>query len=123
MLNFTATIFKDAGSSLSPNASSIMVGVIQLIGSAIATMLVEKCGRKFMMTISALGTSMGLATFGFYALMHSKGYDMENLKFVPLLSFSLMIFIANLGVLTLPFLILSEISHPKVSIFINFPPN
>ena len=114
MITFTATIFKEAGSSLSPIASSIIVGIIQIIGSMFATVLVERCGRKMMMSISALGTSMGFAIFGFYALLQSQGYNMENLKFVPLFAFSLIIFIANLGILTLPFLILSEISHPKV---------
>lgn len=114
MITFTATIFKEAGSSLSPIASSIIVGIIQIIGSMFATVLVERCGRKMMMSISALGTSMGFAIFGFYSLLQSQSYNMENLKFVPLFAFSLIIFIANLGILTLPFLILSEISHPKV---------
>ncbi|KAJ6621565.1 Facilitated trehalose transporter Tret1, partial [Pseudolycoriella hygida] len=46
MLNYTATIFKDAGSSLSPNMSAIVVGVIQLIGAYISTFLVDRAGRK-----------------------------------------------------------------------------
>lgn len=120
MITFTATIFKEAGSSLSPIASSIIVGIIQIIGSMFATVLVERCGRKMMMSISALGTSMGFAIFGFYALLQGQGYNMDNLKFVPLFAFSLIIFIANLGILTLPFLILSEISHPKVSKFFHY---
>lgn len=117
MITFTGSIFKEAGSTLSPNASSIVVGIIQIFGSLFATVLVEKCGRKFMMGISALSTSLGLVALGIFVLMQTKGYEMENLRFVPLLSFSFMIFVANLGVLTLPFLILSEISHPKVKSF------
>lgn len=46
MLNYTATIFEEAGSTMSPNMSAIVVGVIQLIGSYVATNLVEKAGRK-----------------------------------------------------------------------------
>lgn len=119
MITFTGSIFKEAGSSLEPNTSSIVVGIIQIVGSLCATVLVEKCGRKIMMTISALSTSLGLVTLGIYALMQTKGYEMQNLRFVPLLSFSFMIFVANLGVLTLPFLIISEISQPKVNL-LNF---
>lgn len=114
MITFTGTIFKEAGSSLSPNASSIIVGIIQIFGSLLATALVEKCGRKLMMSISALSTSLGHIILGFYALMQAKGFEMENMRFVPLFAFSFMIFVANLGILTLPFLILSEIVHPKV---------
>lgn len=46
MLNYTASIFKEAGSTMSPNMSAIFVAVIQLLGSYIATNLVERAGRK-----------------------------------------------------------------------------
>lgn len=46
MLQYTAQIFADAGSSLSPNVSAIFVGVVQLIGSSVATNLVDRAGRK-----------------------------------------------------------------------------
>lgn len=46
MLNYTATIFQEAESNMSPNVSAIIVGVIQLLGSYIATNLVERTGRK-----------------------------------------------------------------------------
>lgn len=46
MLNYTATIFAEAGSDLSPNMSAIVVGIIQLIGSCITVMLVDRAGRK-----------------------------------------------------------------------------
>lgn len=46
MLNYTAQIFKEAGSTISPNICAIIVGVIQLVGSYAATNLVERAGRK-----------------------------------------------------------------------------
>lgn len=46
MLNYTSNIFKEAGSNMSPNMSAIIVGVIQLLGSYVATNLVERAGRK-----------------------------------------------------------------------------
>lgn len=46
MLQYTANIFKDAGSNMSPNMSAIFVGVIQLLGSYAPAYLVEKAGRK-----------------------------------------------------------------------------
>lgn len=117
MLNFTASIFQQSGSTLSPNMSSIIVGVIQILGSIFPTIFVDRVGRKMMMSVSALGTSIGLSVLGCYALMQSKGFEVNSLNWIPLASFSFVIFIANWGVLTLPFLIVSEISHPKVRIF------
>lgn len=46
MLSYTATIFKESGSNLSPNKSAIIVGVIQLAGGYCSTLLVERAGRK-----------------------------------------------------------------------------
>lgn len=46
MLSYTASIFQESGSNLSPNMSAIVVGVIQLAGAYCSTFLVEKAGRK-----------------------------------------------------------------------------
>lgn len=46
MLNYTANIFKEAGSNMTPNVAAILVGVIQLFGSYAATVLVDRTGRK-----------------------------------------------------------------------------
>lgn len=46
MLNYTVVIFKEAGSMLDPNLVPIVVGVIQLSGSYLATILSDRIGRK-----------------------------------------------------------------------------
>lgn len=46
MINYTATIFAESGSDISPNLSAIIVGFIQLIGTLAATQLVDRAGRK-----------------------------------------------------------------------------
>lgn len=114
MMNFTSTIFKESGSNLSPNVSAIIVGGIQIIGSMLPTLLVDRLGRKMMMGISASGTSIGLCIYGVYTMLKSEGFDVEAFNWIPLVAFSAVIFISNTGVMTLPFMIVSEISHPKV---------
>lgn len=114
MMTATATIFKESGSNLSPNISSIIVGGIQIIGSMFPTLLVDRLGRKMMMGLSAFGTSMGLGILGGYTFLKSESFNLESFTWIPLVAFSFVIFIANWGVMTLPFMIVSEISHPKV---------
>lgn len=46
MLNYTANVFEEAGSNMSPNTSAIVVGVIALFGSYVSTNLVDRAGRK-----------------------------------------------------------------------------
>lgn len=114
MLNFTATIFQQSGSTLSPNVSSIIIAGIQIVGSLLPTLLVDKLGRKMLMGTSAFGTSLGLTVLGVYTLLKSEGINVESCNWIPLLAFSFVILIANLGLMTLPFMIVSELSHPKV---------
>lgn len=117
LLFFVSTIFKYSGSNLSPNTSSIIVGVIQLIGCYCSTLLVDKAGRKILISTSAFGISLGMLVFATYSYLDGLGYDLSLFKWIPLVSFSFTLFIANLGVLTLPFLVTSEliITLPNVS--------
>lgn len=46
MLSYTAIIFEEAGSSMSPNMSAIVVGALQLLGSYVSMLLVDRTGRK-----------------------------------------------------------------------------
>ena len=46
MLSYGAKIFKAVGSVVSPNLSVVVVGVVQLFGTFIATILVDRAGRR-----------------------------------------------------------------------------
>lgn len=46
MLQYTENIFQDAGSSMSPAVSAIVVAAILVLGSSFSTFLVDRAGRK-----------------------------------------------------------------------------
>lgn len=46
LVNYTASIFKVAGTTLKPNTAAMIVGGIQLIGSFLASILIDRAGRK-----------------------------------------------------------------------------
>lgn len=46
ILAYTAYVFREAGSNLSPNLSAIVIGVILVIGVIISLSLVDRLGRK-----------------------------------------------------------------------------
>lgn len=46
MLYYTSNIFQDAGSTISPNVSSIIVGAIQIFGCLVTASLIDRAGRR-----------------------------------------------------------------------------
>lgn len=115
MINYTATIFAESGSSMTPNMSAIIVGIIQCIGAYCATVLVDKAGRKVLIGGSGLGACIGLSTMGGYMALKERGYSMEGFTWVPVTCFSFVIFIASVGILSLAFLVMAELIPEKVS--------
>lgn len=51
---YTATIFEDTGSNITPNMSAIVIGLIQLAGSCLAMNLVDRYGRKVMTNVDEI---------------------------------------------------------------------
>ncbi|XP_037039592.1 facilitated trehalose transporter Tret1-like [Bradysia coprophila] len=108
MLNYSAIIFQETGSSMSPNMSAIVIGSIQLVGSIVTTNLVDRAGRKVLYVVSTTGTAFGQIILASYMMLKSMGYNVEAYNFVPITCFSLVLFLAAWGILTLPFLVIAE---------------
>lgn len=107
-------IFVEAGSTLSPQISSIIVAVIQMSGSYMATFLVEKAGRKLLIICSSFGAAMCLTVMGIYALAKARGCDVEEYNWLPLFCLSGVVFIAAHGSASLPYVVVCEILGQKV---------
>lgn len=67
--------------------------------------------------ISSIGTAFGLITLGFYMMLKSWGVDIETFNWIPITSFSFVILIASFALLTLPFLVISEVMPEKIKDF------
>lgn len=112
LTNYLTTIFKEAGSTLTPNQSSIVVVLVQLIASFLAMTLVDRIGRKFLLVFSAFGNSIALICSGLYTLYSDQ---LISYKWIPILTFSLAIFVQMMGITLLYTLLLNEILPKKVS--------
>lgn len=112
-INYTAEIFAQSGSSLSPSVSAIIVAFIQLFGSVVSTLITERLTRKTLYVLSCCGTIFGLFTFGMHGFL-STLTDVSQFNWIPIVSMSFVIFIASVGLMPLTFTILSEILPLKV---------
>lgn len=52
MMNYTNKIFEDAGSTLPSNTASIIVASVQLFANFVSMVLVDRAGRKILISIS-----------------------------------------------------------------------
>lgn len=111
--NYASLMLEISGSALSVDVSTIILAVAQIFGGLISTQLGDTFGRKTISKISLIGAAFGLFIFAGYSYMHHYGYDVSNVKWLPVLCFSFIMFITSAGILSLANTCAVE----------NFPPN
>lgn len=60
---------------------------------------------------------MGFITLGTYVMLKSWQYNVDEYSWIPVASFGFVIFIASWAILTLPYLVISEILPEKIKDF------
>ncbi|XP_031619245.1 facilitated trehalose transporter Tret1-like [Contarinia nasturtii] len=84
-------------------------GVFVIIPLFLSEIACDQAGRKFLFLVSTFGTALGLITLRVYMMLKTWKYNVEELNWIPIASFSFVIFVASCAILTLPFLVISEI--------------
>lgn len=112
--NYAATIFHETGSTINPNLSSIVMGSSQLVGTIVASSLVDRVGRKLLLLVSTIGSVITLCITGVYCFMAKNEYDVSALNMLPVVSLSAFIFITSIGMNPVPYIIVSEVLPQKV---------
>jgi len=69
VVSFAVQIFKDAGSEIDENLSSILIGVIQVVGTGTAILIVDRFGRKILLAISACIMCLATAALGIFFVL------------------------------------------------------
>lgn len=109
-----SNIFKECGSSIDPNTSTIIVGILQICGTYTAALLVDTYGRKILMLWSTGGMAFGLSLFGLFTNF-ALVIDMKPYSIVPIVLMGIVVFLGNMGLIALTFVILVEIFPHKVN--------
>ncbi|XP_019754526.2 facilitated trehalose transporter Tret1 isoform X1 [Dendroctonus ponderosae] len=118
VLFYTNKIFQQSGGSLSPGQCSILVGAVQVIASLITTVLIDRAGRKILLTVSSLAMSICLAALGLY-FYFSNFMNLRALSFVPLVSVTGFMASFSIGFGPIPWMIMGEILSPKSRTFLS----
>ena len=93
---------------------NIIIGSVQVIVTGLATIFIDKVGRRVLLITSALFMMISLYGLGFYFwYLH---YDSEfamKISFLPLASLCTYIIAFSIGIGPVPWLIMSELYSPE----------
>lgn len=106
---YANSIFKDAGSTLSPDISAIIIGAIQVIVTYVSSILVDKAGRRILLLVSAAVMAACQGMLGYYFYLKEGGSDVSSLAMIPLGSVALFIVIFSLGLGPIPWMMAGEV--------------
>lgn len=115
MISNTETIFKMSGSSLSPNASSIIVATMQILGSVVAMFLVERAGRRLLILLSCVGMCVCHCVIGTFCYLQTLQYDVSAYSWIPVVALSTFILVYSFGMGNGPVVVMSEIFSRDVA--------
>lgn len=101
---YTVQIFKDAGSTIDENLCTIIVGVVNFIATFIATVLIDRLGRKILIYISFVAMIITLFVLGTFFYYKNNGADVSHLGWLPLASFVIYVTGFSLGMGPIPWL-------------------
>ncbi|KAH8413855.1 hypothetical protein KR222_010139 [Zaprionus bogoriensis] len=111
---YTVQIFKDAGSTIDGNVCTIIVGIVNFAATFIATLLIDRAGRKILLYVSNVAMILTLFVLGGFFYCKDKGMDTSNVGWLPLSCFVVYILGFSLGFGPIPWLMMGEILPAKI---------
>lgn len=114
--NYSSKVFEDSGSSLDPGMSAVIMIIIQVFATLLATSMVDKLGRRSLLIGSSIGATIGLIIMGVFTFCAEHGYSVGAWNWVPIATVSFYVFSAYIGLLPLVFVVIMEVLPAKVNI-------
>ncbi|KAK8763479.1 hypothetical protein V5799_033915 [Amblyomma americanum] len=111
---YSVKIFESSGSAMSAADCAILLGVVQVVASLAASLLIDRAGRRCLMLVSSLAVSASLVVLGlfYYYKDLDDGAFRERYSYVPLASLTVYIAAFCLGVGPVPWVVMGEILSP-----------
>lgn len=115
IMAFIGPIFDITGSKIPTDLSIILVSMIQLISNIISSLFIEKLGRKPLLLISTIGTSLTLAALGtFFYLKDGGSQYVPSLFWLPVTCLTVYMIAFSIGLCNVPLTIVSEVFPSNV---------
>lgn len=116
-VTYTGSILETTGTSVNPYTSTIIFGVVQIVGCLFTTHLVDKWGRKVLLIISLSGIVMGQTALSVFMYLREFDCDLSMFGWLPVTSLSFVIFMGFVGIVPLSTICTVEALPAKVITF------
>jgi len=77
VLSYSALIFESAGTTIDECTSTMLIGGVQVVGTFVTTLIIEKFGRKILLIISDLFICISMIGVGVFFILKEKCDDCE----------------------------------------------
>lgn len=118
MVFYAIDIVKNAGITLDPYLTIVLVGFIRFATAILVGLISKKFGRRSLSIVSGLGMMSCMFTLACYNLLIDQGKISEetraNLSMLPLMALLLYFFASTLGFLPVPFALSAELFPTKI---------
>jgi SP family facilitated glucose transporter-like MFS transporter 8 len=110
---YTVNIFKEAGSTLSPSAATIIVGISQVLFTYASSLLVERTGRRVLLLFSSATMAVCHVLLVVYFYLKQIDIPLKTFGWLPVLCVATFIGVFNLGFGPLPWVMMAELVPNK----------
>ncbi|CAH1158635.1 unnamed protein product [Phyllotreta striolata] len=108
-------LFDKSGSNINADVCTTIVGVVNFAATFVASMLIDRLGRKVLLYISSVSMAISLAVLGlFFYLKDVVLMDLHSVDWLPLVCFMTYVLGFSLGFGPIPWLMLGEILPAKI---------
>jgi Na+/melibiose symporter-like transporter len=106
---YTNTIFESANTGIDSGIATIIVGVMQVIATLVATVIVDRVGRKILLLISDFVMALCTLALGIFFYLKDNDNDVSNLGWLPIVSLCVFIVSFSIGFGPAPWIMVGEL--------------
>lgn len=113
-MQYLETLFSGANISIDSNVASIIVIAVGFVSGTVATMTVEGAGRRPLLIMSTIGSSVALAVLAVYLMFNARGDDVSSISLLPVIDIIFFQIAYQIGLGTLPNALIGELFPTNV---------
>lgn len=109
LIYFATTIFQKADSPLAPELETIITGIVQLLGTLICILIVDRAGRRILLLASAVTCAFTTLVIGVFFEAKSRDPGNAPYSWLPLVSMCAFFLLFSIGYGPISWIIVGEL--------------